>query len=145
MLYLLDKYMDVVTDHSIIFFDGICNLCNGFVDFVIKRDHKRRFRYASLQGDQSRTLLDFKDDSDVQNMSTVILLDQGKVYKKSKAVIKILKQLGKGWYVLSFFMSIIPSSFSNMIYDFIAARRYRILGKRETCRIPTEAEASLFL
>jgi len=137
--------MDRSTDKSIIFFDGVCNLCNGFVDFVIKRDHKRRFLFASLQGDQARNLLDFKDDKEVQDMSTVILLDQGKVFKKSKAVIKIFSQLGKGWYILSRIMSVVPSSFSNLIYDFIAARRYRLLGKRDACRIPTEAEASLFL
>ena len=120
-------------------------MCNGFVDFVIKRDHKRRFLFASLQGDQARNLLDFKDDKEVQDMSTVILLDQGQVFKKSKAVIKVFKQLGKGWYVLSLIMSFVPSSISNLIYDFIAARRYRLLGKRDACRIPTEAEASLFL
>jgi predicted DCC family thiol-disulfide oxidoreductase YuxK len=137
--------MDRSTDKSIIFFDGVCNLCNGFVDFVIKRDHKRRFLFASLQGDQARNLLDFKDDKEVQDMSTVILLDQGKVFKKTKAVIKIFSQLGKGWYILSRIMSVVPSSFSNLIYDFIAARRYRLLGKRDACRIPTEAEASLFL
>lgn len=137
--------MDVPSDKSIIFFDGVCNLCNGFVDFVIKRDVKRKFLFASLQGDQARNRLDFKNDTDVQNMSSVILLHHGQVYKKSEAVMMIFKELGKGWNVLSLLMNVLPASFSNFVYDFIAARRYRLIGKRDTCRLPSDEEASLFL
>ena len=130
---------------SIIFFDGICNLCNGFVDFMITRDTSRQFMYASLQDEKSHDVLAEYGEEFSGEISTVILLHEGKLYKKSEAVGKIFKTLGGVWGIISIIIRIVPTSISDYIYDFISSRRYRLLGKRSTCRIPTEDESALFL
>ena len=130
---------------SIIFFDGICNLCNGFVDFMITRDTSRQFMYASLQDEKSHDVLAEYGEKFTGEISTVFLLHQGKLYEKSEAVWMIFKILGGGWKVISTIIRVFPVSISDYVYDFIASRRYKLLGKRETCRVPTQEESSLFL
>jgi predicted DCC family thiol-disulfide oxidoreductase YuxK len=137
----------MVTDDSksIVLFDGVCNLCNGFVDFMIKRDPDGRFLYGALQNEKSQALLEKYGETIEGDMTSVILIQNGKIYKKSVAVQKILDQLGTGWSSLSTFMKWTPPSFSDGMYNFIAQRRYKILGKRDTCRIPTKEESNRFL
>lgn len=120
---------------SIIFFDGVCNLCNNSVKFIIKRDKHKRFLYASLQSDAARDiLLQFKIKN--SNLDSIILLENGKFYQKSTAILKIAKQLN-GLWKLNYGFLIIPKLMRDFIYDIIAKNRYKWFGKRETCMLPT--------
>ena len=125
----------------IIYFDGICNLCNGFVDFVINQDRLNKFYFASLQ---SQTAL---KDLKIQDLSldTVILSIDGVVFKKSQAVLLIFKELGPFFRIISMIGNCLPTAASDLIYDFIAKNRYRFFGQKQTCRLPTVAERSKFL
>ena len=120
---------------SIIFFDGVCNLCNNSVKFIIKRDKHKRFLYASLQSDAARDiLLQFKIKN--SNLDSIILLENGKFYQKSTAILKIAKQLN-GLWKLNYGFLIIPKLMRDFIYDIIAKNRYKWFGKREVCMLPT--------
>jgi predicted DCC family thiol-disulfide oxidoreductase YuxK len=125
---------------KIIFFDGVCNLCNGFVDFLIRHDHKQRFLYASLQGETAATLLEQRDR---ESLSTVVYYDQGTVTRKSRAVIKIFSELGGVWRLLAI-LRVVPPPLADSIYNLISRNRYRWFGKRESCRLPTPQERALF-
>lgn len=125
----------------IIYFDGVCNLCNGFVDFVIQRDKKHLFQFAPLQGKSAQQLLNHQD----LGLDSVVYYDNGDVYKKSIAVLKIASELGAGYRFFSKIASIFPVFILNFLYDFIAKNRYLFFGKKETCRLPTPAERKLFL
>ena len=126
-----------------IFFDGYCNLCNSFIDFLIKRDSKEILKFSSLQSESAKKLL---PSHFLENVSpeTVIYLRDGKVYDKSTAVIKIMCDIG-GFYKIFLIGFIFPKFFRDSIYDFIARNRYKIFGKSETCRLPTENEKARFL
>ena len=125
---------------QIIFFDGVCNLCNGFVDFLVKRD-QGQFTFAPLQGETAaRTLpLELRQD-----LKTVVLWSQGQTFEKSDAALMVLQQLGGIWGLMRVFWAL-PAPVRNLAYDLIAANRYRIFGKRESCRLPTPAERQRFL
>jgi predicted DCC family thiol-disulfide oxidoreductase YuxK len=126
---------------KIIFFDGVCGLCNGFVDFIIKIDKKQVFSFSPLQGAYASSTLPQKM---TQDLSSVVLLIDGKIYIKSEAVQKILTEIGGVWGLARFFI-LIPRSIQNYLYDQIAKNRYHFFGKKKSCRIPTEAERSRFV
>jgi predicted DCC family thiol-disulfide oxidoreductase YuxK len=129
--------------HSIILFDGVCNLCNWSVQFVIKHDPEKKFQFASLQSDYAKKLLtDYSIDSG--EMNSFILLENGKIYTRSTGALRVLKQL-KGWSVLFYCFILVPKFIRNGIYDFIAKKRYRWFGKREECMIPSPEINSRFL
>lgn len=119
---------------AIILFDGVCNLCNGFVQFVIARDPLGRFRFCSLQSDTARALLR-KTTVDASALSTVVLLEQDQVYTESTAVLRIARKLGRGWPALYVFI-LIPAFIRNAAYRWVARTRYRLFGKRAECMIP---------
>jgi predicted DCC family thiol-disulfide oxidoreductase YuxK len=127
--------------HPIIFFDGYCGLCNGFVDFVMERDKKKIFRFATLQGKTAARLL---PKEDYENIDSVVLVMDDFTYKKSKAVLKVFSVLGGGWQALSVF-DVLPLFLKNFGYDLVAKYRYALFGKREVCRMPTREERALFL
>jgi predicted DCC family thiol-disulfide oxidoreductase YuxK len=129
--------------HSIIFFDGVCNLCTGSVKFVIRRDKKDFFRFAPLQSDVAREYLGPAAASAVAP-SSIILLEKGKVYKRSSAVLRIAGHLGGGWNLLYAFL-IIPAFIRDYVYNQIARRRYSIWGKEESCMVPTAELKAKFL
>ena len=126
---------------KIIFFDGVCGLCNGFVDFIIKIDKKKTFLFSPLQGAYASSNL---APSMTQDLSSVVVLINGKVYIKSEAVQKILTEIGGVWG-LARLLILIPRSVQNYIYDQVAKNRYSLFGKRQSCRIPTEEERSRFV
>ncbi len=120
---------------SIIMFDGVCNLCNGFVNFLIVRDKHNKFQFGSLQSPVVADLL--KQHNFLTNdLSTVILLEGDKLYYQSTAVLKILKQLGGGWSLLYAFI-ILPKPLRDFFYNLIAKNRYKIFGRQDACMIPT--------
>ncbi|RQO70747.1 thiol-disulfide oxidoreductase [Pedobacter sp. KBW06] len=130
-------------DHAVIFFDGVCNLCNHSVQFIIKRDHKDYFRFAALQSDiATQKLSDFEFNA--ENLKTIILLENGQVYFRSTAALRIARQLGGGWPIL-FGLIIIPAVIRDFVYKLIANNRYRIWGKTESCMVPSPELKSKFL
>lgn len=132
-----------IENKSIIFFDGVCNLCNNSVNFIIKRDKHKRFLYASLQSDAARDiLLQFKIKN--SDLDSIILVEHGKLYQKSTAILKIAKQLNGLWR-LNYVFIIIPKIIRDFVYDIIAKRRYKWFGKRSVCMIPTNDMKLRFL
>ncbi len=120
---------------SIIFFDGVCNLCNSFVQFVIVRDRRNVYKFCALQSTKASEIL-APFATDFGNLSTVILLQNGILYTHSTAALRILKELGGFWRSLYAF-SVVPLILRDPIYNIIAKHRYRLFGKRNSCLVPT--------
>ena len=123
------------TENRILLFDGVCNLCNGFVQFVIKRDTGGKFKFAALQSDAGREQLK-RFGLPEKYMESFIYIREDKYYRKSTAVLNMLKDLGGGWR-LTFGFMIFPAFIRDFFYDIISNTRYKIFGKRDTCMIPT--------
>ena len=132
-----------VIDTPVIFFDGVCNLCNAAVNFVIDRDANRRFHFASLQSDFTNEKL-ARYEVDPSHLESILLLNDGRLYHKSDAALEIARVLGGAWRLLLVF-KIIPKFVRDFIYDWIAKNRYRWFGKQETCRVPTPDLKERFL
>ncbi|MCA0959533.1 thiol-disulfide oxidoreductase DCC family protein [Muricauda ruestringensis] len=129
---------------KIILFDGVCNLCNNSVQFVIKRDKNDVFRYAALQSDVGQQLLKQRH-IDTIAVDSIILIEPGVAYyTKSDAALEIAQDLG-GLWKLSAIFSWIPATIRNRIYDFVAKNRYKWFGKQESCMIPTPELRAKFL
>lgn len=124
----------------ILFYDGHCNLCHKVVRFVVKRDKKKIFLLAPLQGETAVQQL----SEEVRSVDSVVLLAGNEVYLKSRAAFSVLKLLGLPWSVLNVF-SILPMSLTDKIYDAIARRRHRIWGRRDVCELPDVSDQSRFL
>lgn len=125
----------------ILFFDGVCGLCNQTIDFFILKDKSKTFRYSPLQG---KTAKEFLGEEYTQDLNTVVLYLDGHIYIKSKAIFKSLTFLGFPYSMLKVLL-IIPSFILDFFYNIVAKFRYRIFGKSETCRFPTKEERDLFL
>lgn len=122
-------------------FDGVCNLCNGYIQDVIKRDKEGIYRFASLQSDLGQNLVShFK----LENLDSVFLLDNGEMYIQSDVAFAVAKRLG-GLYTLLSPFKIVPLTIRNKIYDWIARNRYHWFGKQEECMIPTPELKALFI
>lgn len=129
--------------NPVIFFDGLCNLCTGSVQFIIKHDTKHYFRFASLQCELGQQVLQqFNLPSD--EFGSFILLEEGKVYTKSTAALRVTKKINGLWPILFSFI-IVPPFIRNWVYSFIAKNRYRWFGKKEECWIPNAELNNLFL
>ena len=126
----------------ILFFDGVCGLCNWSVDFVLRRDLNYDFQFAPLQGDTARALL---TATDVEDLSSLVLLVGDRTFRKSAAVVRILWQLGPLWACLGTILWLIPLPLRNLGYTIVASNRYQMFGKKESCRIPTMEERARFL
>jgi len=130
-------------DQKIILFDGVCNLCNGVVTYIIKRDNKNVFKFAALQSEIGQQLIS-KFNIDTSKVDSIILIDGEKHYIKSSAALHIAKQLS-GAYPLLFGFMIVPKFIRNAVYDYIARNRYKWFGKKESCMIPTSELKAKFL
>jgi predicted DCC family thiol-disulfide oxidoreductase YuxK len=128
---------------KIILFDGVCNLCNNSVVFIIKRDKKDVFRFAAIQSDEGEKLIK-EHNIDTSKTDSIILIEENKYSVKSTAALKIAKYL-KGGYPLLFGFIILPVIFRNWVYDIIAKNRYKWFGKKDNCMIPTPELKSKFL
>jgi hypothetical protein len=130
-------------DKKIIVFDGVCILCNSFVQFILKRYRTQQFYFTTAQSDfvkEKVKTMTFK----VNPMDSVIYLKNGKVLTESSAVLGILSDLGGIWKLLSIFR-IIPPMVRNVVYRFCAKRRYRVFGMLETCMLPSSEWKNRFL
>lgn len=125
----------------IVFFDGYCGLCNGFVDFVLARDRARRFRFAPLQGGTARAR--FGDPGEV-DPTTIILDEDGVVHERSTAALRIVSGLGGAWRLVAV-LGLVPRPIRDAVYDWVARHRYGWFGKRDACRLPTAEERAVFL
>jgi len=132
-----------VAEQSIILFDGVCNMCNGFVNFLIPRDKKNRFQFGSLQSDKVKELLKQYHYS-TDDISTVILIENHQLYSQSTAVLKIARKMSGGWSLLYTFI-IIPKPVRDFLYNLIARNRYSLFGKKDSCMMPTPESKAKFI
>ena len=129
--------------HPILLFDGVCNLCSETVQWVIRHDPAAKFRFASLQSDTGRALLQ-QHQLPTDELNTVVLIDGGKAFTRSDVPLQIFGKLGGAWPLLSVFR-IVPGPLRNAVYDWIASNRYQWFGKKEACWLPTPALKSRFI
>lgn len=128
----------------VIYFDGVCNLCNSSIQFVIKHDKNDHFRFASLQSDFAKTALG-KENIDSDDMESIILeTADGKIYKRSSAVLRIASKLGFPINWLSIFL-VVPKFIRDGVYRYIGRNRYKWFGKQDNCMIPTPELTKKFL
>jgi predicted DCC family thiol-disulfide oxidoreductase YuxK len=123
------------SNHITVLFDGVCNLCNGTVQFIIKRDRAAIFRFASLQSHYAQRLLR-QVNLPTDQLYSVIVIEDGIAYQKSDAALRIARHLPGFWHWLYIFR-FIPKFIRDGLYNFIAANRYRFFGKQDHCMIPT--------
>lgn len=135
---------NTIGKQNIIFFDGVCNLCNGAVNFVIDRDTENHYSFSSLQSDFAKRTLSEKG-VDPTELKTIILLDtQNNLHFKSSAALNVLSNLKSKWRILSIFR-FVPRFIRDFVYDLIARNRYNMFGRKDTCRIPTPELRKRFL
>jgi predicted DCC family thiol-disulfide oxidoreductase YuxK len=123
-------------NNKIILFDGVCNLCSGTVKFITKRDKKSIFKFASLQSNFGQNFL-IKFNLPVSDFNTFVLIENEKLYIKSKAAFKVIGEFGGFWKILLIFR-ILPTFISDFFYDIVSKYRYKIFGKKESCMIPDD-------
>jgi len=130
---LIKFFTELPEGQQILLFDGVCNLCNKFVQFVIRRDAEEKFAFASLQSELGQQLLCHFQLS--INLKTVVLIDKDKAYTQSDVPLKVGQALG-GWMRIAWLAWLVPKFLRNLVYGFIAANRYRLFGKQEHCMLP---------
>jgi predicted DCC family thiol-disulfide oxidoreductase YuxK len=131
------------TDYKVVLFDGVCNFCNSSVNFIMARDKHDRFRFAALQSDAG-ILLQKKFSIDPNDLSSFILIEGDKYYRKTTAALRVGRYLGFPWS-LGYVFILIPPPVRNIAYNIIARYRYKWFGKREVCRVPEAEERGKFL
>lgn len=130
-------------DNPILLFDGVCNVCNASVNFVLRNDKTQSILFASLQSEKGKYFCK-KYSLNADELSTVVLIYANKAYTKSSAILYTLKIMGFPWNLLAVFL-IVPKPFRDCCYTLFAKNRYKWFGKKETCRIPTPQEKARFL
>jgi predicted DCC family thiol-disulfide oxidoreductase YuxK len=127
----------------IVFFDGVCNLCDRSVQFILKRDRKKRFLFGSLQSKTGQEYL-HKYHLPADKFHSFMLIEGNVLYTRSTAVLRMLKHLGRGWQLLYVFIYI-PQPIRDGVYTLIATNRYKLFGKKDQCSLPTPDEKERFL
>ena len=131
-------------DHPVVLFDGVCNLCESTVRFIIARDRRSHFRFASLQSDVAEALaapFDYAPDE----LSSVLLIEDGRLYSKARAGLRIARRLDGAWPLFYYLLFWVPGFIANPVYDFVGNRRYRWFGRKEACWVPTDDLRTRFL
>jgi predicted DCC family thiol-disulfide oxidoreductase YuxK len=135
--------MEKYQQDNIVLFDGVCNLCNSAVNFLIDIDKKNQLHFASLQSDFGQQVLrNFQMQTD--NFDTFIFLHQGKLFTRSSGALEIMRLLGGFWYLLYFFI-VVPPFIRDGVYKMVSKNRYKWFGSQEACRIPTPELKARFL
>ena|SRR6478609_7372065 len=129
--------------NTVILFDGVCNLCNSSVQFIIQRDPKARFKFTALQSETGQKLLK-SIGLPTESFPSIILIKNGKVLQRSSAALEIAKELSGLWPVFYIF-KIVPGFIRDIFYNIIANNRYRFFGRKEHCMIPTPELKSRFI
>lgn len=133
----------ILENHGILLFDGVCNLCNGFVNFVIDHDPDAYFKLAALQSDEARPYLE-QFDLDPEALDSVVLIENGTAYRKSTAALRVALHLPAPWPAAAVFMAV-PRPLRDVVYDLVASNRYDWFGERDACRMPTPELQQRFL
>jgi len=133
----------MTNQHLILLFDGVCNFCNFWVNFLLDRDKEDKFRFTPLQSEIGEKFLK-KLCLSTKDFDTFVLIDEDKYYIKSTAALIVAKNLTGLWKMLYVFI-IIPRPIRDSLYNLVAKNRYKLFGKREACRIPTSEERNKFL
>lgn len=131
------------TSNPVVLFDGVCNFCNGAVNFLIRQDGEGSLRYAALQSDAGQQLLQQYGLPEA-NFNSFVLIKEGKVYQRSGAALKLLPYLPWYWQWANIGW-LLPPSLRDGIYNLIAKNRYRWFGKKEACMVPTPEVRQRFL
>lgn len=132
-------------DHPVVLFDGVCNLCSGSVQFILARDPKAHFRFASLQSDRAKELLSARGVTLPEgDPDSILLVDGERVYERSTAALRIARGMTFPW-MLAWIFVIVPRPIRDLVYKWIAKNRYRWFGKSDTCWIPTPELRARFL
>lgn len=131
------------TPPAIVLFDGVCNLCNASVTFIIDRDPRGVFRFALLQSETAQQLVPYTERGALGH-DTVVLLEAGHTYTQSTAALRIARRLS-GWWPLAYGLIVVPAPIRDRVYRWIARNRYRWFGKSTTCRVPTPELRQRFL
>lgn len=139
---LMDSDRVNLTVDQVVFFDGVCGMCNKTVNFLMARDCAEKLKFAPLQGS---TATEFVPTEIREHLNTFVFLQSGKLHLRTAALIRILWVLGGVWGVLGSLLWLVPSPLRNLGYRFVARIRYRLYGKSESCRLPTPAERNRFL
>ena len=128
--------MSISKENSkVILFDGVCNLCNNSVKFIIKNDKRDIFKFAPLQSEYGINVQN-RHNININEINSIILINGEKIFTKSNAALRIAKDLGAPYFIFYIFI-VIPVFIRNFIYDFIAKNRYKWFGKMESCMIPS--------
>ncbi len=130
-------------EERVILFDGVCNLCDGVVQFIIAKDKNNKFKFTSLQSSTGQSLL-AKLNLPTDSYTSIVLIVGDRYFLKSTAVLRVLKELGGFWKLL-YIGSIFPRPVRDFFYDLVAKTRYKLFGKREHCKIPTNDIQHKFL
>lgn len=133
----------MILNKSVILFDGVCNLCNSSIDFIIKRDKKDCFKVGALQEAAGKELLS-KFEVNPEYLDSLVLIEGEEIYFRSTAALRIARNLSGLWPLFYGFI-VLPSSIRDGIYDWIGKNRYRWFGKKNTCRLPTPEERAKFI
>ena len=136
----LESMARTADDRPVVVFDGVCNLCNSSVDFIVRHDEDAVFALAANQSDAAQELLGER----AADTDTIALVENGEVHYRSAAVLRIARRLPWPWRMAYGFI-VVPRPIRDAAYRFLAKNRYRWFGKKDSCRLPTEAEASRFL
>ena len=136
--------MNETAEHPIVLFDGVCNLCENTVRFIIRRDRNAAFCFASLQSEAAQKLVS-DHEYNSRDLSSVLLIVNNRLYDKSRAALQILKRLDGAWPVLYYLLFWVPQFIANPVYDFIGDRRYKWFGQKEECWVPSPELTKRFL
>ena len=128
---------------NLILFDGVCNLCNASVQFVIRHDRAGKFRFAAIQSEIGREIFQ-RHGLDPAKLQTFVFITDGRIFLRSDAAIEVVARFGGAWKLLRV-LSLVPRSLRDAIYSFIAQNRYRWFGRQEVCMIPTPEIKERFL
>ena len=128
---------------TIVLFDGVCNLCNGLVQFLLRRDRRRRLRFTALQSDAGRALLEEYGMS-TETLETIVVLEGGRARVRSDAALFLARRLPWPWPLLAAFI-LLPRPLRDALYGIVARHRYRWFGRRESCTLPSAETADRFL
>ncbi len=141
---LVESSLEAVLEtHALVLFDGVCNLCNSSVNFIIDRDPNAYFKFAALQDEAVKPLLT-RYELSLDYIDSVVLIEDGVCYRESTASLRVARRLTGGWPLFYVFM-IVPRPLRDVAYGWIARNRYRWFGKRDACRIPTPELRARFL
>lgn len=128
---------------AVIFFDGVCNLCNSSVQFIIRRDKDNYFKFASLQSEFGQDFL-AKHNLPKESFSSFILFENNRIYQKSTAALRVSRKLRGLWFLLYIYI-IVPPFIRNWVYSIVAKNRYNWFGKKEECMVPSKELKSKFI